>query len=73
MRKIIVTEVQTNGDTVTTLPFAYDTMNEAEAKYHSVLAVAAVSNVPTHACIMYDNEGFPIKHECFWHGEQEEE
>lgn len=73
MKKYIVIEIQTNGDVVSNLSFSYDLKNEAEAKYHSVLAVAAVSQVPVHACVMYDNEGFPMKNECYWHGEQEEE
>lgn len=64
----IVVETQTsNGQTAVVPPASYTDRNEAEAKYHSVLAAAAVSNVQTHACIMFTDEGFPIMHDCYKH------
>ena len=51
--KYIVIEFQTfaNG-TISTPSYAFDNVYAAEAKYHSVLATAAVSDVPIHACAM---------------------
>ena len=74
MSKIIVTEIQKFADgTMTTPSYAYDNRNSADAKYHSILASAAVSAVPVHACIMYTEEGFPLDHYCYHHEAQAEE
>lgn len=66
--KIIVTEIQvfTDGN-MSTPSYAYDNVNSAEAKYHSILAGAASSSLPVHSAIMYSEDGFPIKHECYKH------
>lgn len=40
---------------------------KAEAKFHEVLAAAAVSDTATHAAIMFTSEGFPLRNECYYH------
>lgn len=40
---------------------------KAEAKFHEVLAAAAVSDTATHAAIMFTSEGFPLRNECYHH------
>lgn len=70
--KIIVTEIQKFADGGMSTPsYAFDSQQSAEAKYHSILAGAAVSALPVHACIMFSEEGFPLKHECYKHEMQE--
>lgn len=73
MPKYIVVELQTaaNG-TVGNIVTAYDDINLAEAKYHTILAAAATSNLAKHAAIMFSEEGFPIKNECYTHEAAEE-
>ena len=69
----IVVETQTtNGVTSIVAPVAYDDRNKAEAKFHTVLAAAAVSHVDTHACIVFTDEGFPVLHECYKHNTEGE-
>ena len=64
----IVVEMQTSGSsTAIVTPVEYTDRNEAEAKYHTVLAAAAVSDVEKHACIVFTEEGFPIMHDCYRH------
>lgn len=77
--KIIVTEIQKFADGAMTTPsYAYDAVEntrfspQADAKYHSILASAAVSAVPVHACIMYTEEGEYIESKCYKHEAQEE-
>ena len=66
--KIIVTEIQKFADgNMSTPSYAFDEQNAAEAKYHSILAGAAKSALPVHACIMFSEEGFPLKYECYKH------
>lgn len=64
----IVVELLTYADgTVGNLVWAFDTRNAAEAKYHSVLAAAALSSVPIHACVLLDNRGSRFAGECYRH------
>ena len=68
MAKILVTEIQKFVDgNIATPSYAYDDTNSAEAKYHTILAAAAISELPVHAAIMFSEEGFPLKHECYKH------
>ena len=69
----VVVEIQTaaNG-TVSTLVNSYADLNAAESKFHTVLSAAAISVVPKHACILMSEEGFPMRHECYTHIEEEE-
>ena len=66
--KYLVIEIQkfANG-TMSTPAYAYDNLNSAEAKFHSVLAAAATSSLPVHSCILMSEEGFPLRHECYKH------
>ena len=69
----IVLEAQTNANgTIGTLVNTYADRDTAENKYHTILASAAVSNLPLHSVFMLSNEGYIIKSECYTH-EQEEE
>lgn len=71
--KILVTEIQTFASgQIATPSYAYDDRQAAEAKYHSILSSAAVSALPLHACVMYNADGSPIKHEVFKHEVQPE-
>ena len=62
----IVMEIQ-KSSTASTIVNTYDTLNEAENKYHTILAYAAISNVPKHSAVLLTEEGDYIKHECFEH------
>ena len=69
----IVVELQTaaNG-TVSNIVTTHADFNSAESKFHTVLAAAAISSVPKHAAILMSEEGFPMRHECYTHIEEEE-
>ena len=67
----IVIDLQTNADgTVGNLVYKYDSINEAEAKYHSILASAAISSLPVHACVLLTNTGNVVKSEYYRHVEE---
>ena len=57
----IVIELQTNGGQTAHLVTAHATREEAESKYHTVLAAEK------HAAIIVSEEGFPIMHQCYVH------
>jgi hypothetical protein len=64
----IVIELQKNAEgVVSNIVTAFDTLAEAESKYYTILASAAISNVPVHSAIIVSEEGFPVKHQCYKH------
>lgn len=66
--KYLVIEIQTSADgSVANLVTAYDDRNLAESAFHSILASAAVSNLPIHSAVIITNEGFVINRECYKH------
>ena len=68
--KYIVVEIQTNQDgAVGTLVNAYDDRNSAESQYHTVLAAAAISQLPCHSAILVTQEGFLLADGCYKHGQ----
>lgn len=65
----IVIEMQTNGTTTSVLPVTtFQTLNEAEAKYHQILSIAAVSSVEKHTAIVIDENGTVFDNKCYYHG-----
>lgn len=65
----IVIELQKNTEgVVSNIVTSYENLAEAESKYYSILASAAISNVPVHSAIIVSEEGFPVKHQCYKHG-----
>lgn len=64
----IVIELQTNAEgVVSNIVTSFENLAEAESKYYSVLAAAAISKVPVHSAIIVSEEGFPVKHQCYKH------
>lgn len=64
----VVLEIQTNVDgTVGNLVSAYDARSAAESAFHSILASAAVSVLPSHAAVLMTNEGSVIDSRCYTH------
>lgn len=68
-----ILETQVNKDgTGAILPAHTRTdRNEAEAKYHQILSVAAVSSVYKHGAIILDEEDFPIMYKAYTHDTEE--
>ena len=69
-----VVEIQqyANGDYGHIVHWAFDANADkarlkGEAKFHEVLAAAAVSELPSHSAIMFSTDGFPIMHQCYKH------
>lgn len=64
----IVIELQKNAEgVVSNIVTPFDSLAEAESKYYSVLAAAAISKIPVHSAIIVSEEGFPVKHQCYKH------
>lgn len=61
----IVIESQTANGVTTTLTDTFADYAHAEQKYHTVLAAAAVSEVPLHSASMLTERGNLVKYECY--------
>ena len=68
----IVIEIQTNADgLVGTIVTQHESWQAAEAKYHTVLAAAAVSSLPVHAAVILTGDGNVVRGEHYTHGGEE--
>ena len=68
-----VIEVQNNGTTPGILTYVYTDENQAYAKWHTVLAAAAVSSVPYHSChIIRASDAQQIEGKAYIHVQPEE-
>ena len=66
--KYIVIELQKNAEgVVSNIVTEHENQNDAESKYFSVLAAAAVSTIPVHSAIIVSEEAFPVRHEFYKH------
>lgn len=65
--KYIILEIQTNFEGTVGIPpvASYSDRQDAEAKYHTVLAAAAKSGLMAHGAVMLDNTGRVIDSKCY--------
>ena len=61
-----------NGQ-VSTLVDKYDTQNEADNKYHTILAAASISEVYIHSAVILTEKGRLVKSETYKHEAEVEE
>ena len=71
--KYLVIELQTyDNGSVANIVTDYNERPQAESKFHTVLAAAAVSGLPCHAAVLITNEGYIIDQTCYSQEEEEE-
>ena len=64
--KYVIVEIQTMADgTIASLVTPKDDYYQAENTYHTVLAAAALSELPVHTAVLLDNEGNVIHSQAF--------
>ena len=74
MTQYYIIEIQknVNGEYAHIVHWAYDENEtkarlKAESTYHSVLAAAAVSNLPQHSASLIKSDGMCIMNQCYTH------
>lgn len=65
--KYVVIELQKNGDIMSNIVTAHDTLADAQYKFHTVAAAAAISSVDKHSVALLNEDGFPIERTTFEH------
>ena len=68
-----VIEIQKSGETVTPLVQLFEDDAQAKSRYHELLSIAAVSDVPEHSVILVSEEGNYMFHEKYTHETEEVE
>lgn len=64
----IVIEMQKNADGVMSdITTSFNTLSEAYNKYYSILAFAAISELPVHSAMIVSEECFVVESKCFKH------
>ena len=63
----IVLELQATADSVSHIFSTFDSVEEAESHWHSVLAAAAVSTVPAHSALLMTADGQVLRSETYHH------
>lgn len=63
----IVLEIQKSGDAMAHIVTQHETLQEAESKFHQVLAAAAVSSVGKHSAVLIEENGALLRTECYEH------
>lgn len=67
----IVLEIQKTSDTeVATIVASFNDRNEAESRYHQVLAAASISSIKKHSAVLLMDDGTFMKSETFEHLER---
>ena len=66
----VVTEIKTTSGTTTVVtPAAFTTRDNAENRYHTLCAAAAISNQAVDCVVLMREDGIMIERECFKHAE----
>lgn len=64
----IVIELQNLAESnLTHLETVHATQEEAESKFHTIMAHAAVSEVPIHSATILDEKGCPVMYKSYTH------
>ena len=67
----VVIELQKNGDQLASIVTKHDTVNEADSKFYSVMAAAAISQVEKHACTLLTEDGLSLRNAYYEHKQEE--
>lgn len=67
-KKYIVIELQKTADgNLIPLETVHATKAEAESKFHTILAYAAISELPSHSVTILDENGCPVMYKHYTH------
>lgn len=63
----VVIELQKNGDQMGNIVTTHNTLQDAQHKFHTVAAAAAISTVEKHSVVLLNDDGFPMERTTFEH------
>lgn len=63
----VVIELQKDGNQMGNIVTTHDTLQDAQHKFHTVAAAAAISTVEKHSVVLLNDDGFPMERTTFEH------
>ena len=63
----IVVELQKNGNQMGNIVTAHETLQDAQHKFYTVAAAAAISSIEKHSVVLLNDDGFTIERITFEH------
>ena len=63
----IVIELQASDGKVASIVTNYTDHEEAQSKFHQIMAAAAVSSVSCHSAVILDETGMSLRQESYTH------
>lgn len=70
----IVMEIQTSTEgVVSTVINQYENENEADSRFHQILASAAISEIPVHTAFILTDDGHAVRAESYRHADNSTE
>lgn len=63
----VVIELQKIGDQMANIVTSHNTLADAQYKFHTVAAAAAISQVEKHSVTLLNEDGFPVERTTFEH------
>ena len=63
----VVLELQKNGNQMANIITTHNTLQDAQYKFHTVAAAAAISQIEKHSVALLNEDGFPIERTTFEH------
>ena len=67
MELFIVIELQKNGEQLGNIVTSHATLQEAQYKFYTVAASAAISDVEKHSVVLLNDDGFTVERITFEH------
>lgn len=67
MELFIVIELQKNGEQLGNIVTSHTTLQEAQHKFYTVAAAAAISNIEKHSVVLLKDDGFLVERITFEH------
>ncbi len=65
----VVIELQKDGNQMGNIVTTHDTLQDAQHKFHTVAAAAAISTVEKHSVVLLNDDGFPMERTTFEHNQ----
>lgn len=66
----VVVELQKTGGQISNIVTSHNTLADAQYKFHTVAAAAAISQIEKHSVVLLNEDGFPVERSTFEHEEE---
>lgn len=65
----LVIEIQKVNEQISNIVTSHNTLQDAEHKFYTIVAAAAISTIEKHGAVLLNEDGFPLERMVFEHKE----